>query len=97
MPALIIHGTADTLIWYSCGVQARDSWVAHNGCSTLVDTVPVKGGFCEWNRGCPAGGQVGLCHLDGMGHGWAGVDGTDGGGSQYENISRVIWDFFEKQ
>jgi polyhydroxybutyrate depolymerase len=97
LPALIIHGTADTLIWYPCGVQARDSWVAHNGCSTAVDVVPVKGGFCEYNRGCPPGGQVGLCHLDGMGHGWAGTDGTDGGGTKYENISRVIWDFFAKQ
>lgn len=96
MPAIIFHGTADSLIWYTCGVQARDTWVAHNGCATTVDVVPVKGGSCEWSRGCPPGGQVVLCHMDGMGHGWAGVDGTDGGGSQYEFASRVIWDFFAK-
>jgi polyhydroxybutyrate depolymerase len=32
MPALIMHGTLDSLIWY-VRQQARDAWVAHNGCS----------------------------------------------------------------
>ena len=56
MPALVVHGTADPLIFYLCGVQARDFWVSHNGCKSEVDVVPVKGGSCERNRGCPAGG-----------------------------------------
>lgn len=97
MPALIVHGTADSLIWYQCGVQAREYWSGHNGCSSQVDIVPVKGGACEWHRGCQKGGQVVFCHMDGMSHGWAGIDGHDGGGSQYEDISRVIWDFFSQQ
>jgi polyhydroxybutyrate depolymerase len=97
VPALIVHGTIDSLIWYMCGQQARDAWVSHNRCSTQVDVVPVKGGACEWNRGCPRGGQVTFCHFDGMDHGWAGATGKDGGGAQYEDVSRVIWDFFSKQ
>jgi poly(3-hydroxybutyrate) depolymerase len=97
MPAFIVHGTADPLIWYQCGVQAQQFWETHNGCSPEVDVKPVKGGACEWSRGCADGGQVVFCHMDGMVHGWAGADGKDGGGTQYENISRVIWDFFESQ
>jgi polyhydroxybutyrate depolymerase len=96
MPALILHGSVDSLIWYMCGLQARDAWVAHNHCSSQVDVVPVKGGACEWSRGCAPGGQVTFCHFDGMDHGWAGATGKDGGGSQYEDASRVIWDFFSK-
>jgi polyhydroxybutyrate depolymerase len=97
VPALILHGSIDSLIWYMCGQQARDAWVSHNRCSTQVDVVPVKGGACEWNRGCPRGGQVTFCHFDGMDHGWAGAVGKDGGGAQYEDVSRIIWDFFSKQ
>jgi polyhydroxybutyrate depolymerase len=97
VPALIVHGSIDSLIWYMCGQQARDAWVSHNRCSTQVDVVPVKGGACEWNRNCPRGGQVTFCHFDGMDHGWAGATGKDGGGTQYEDASRVIWDFFSKQ
>lgn len=96
VPALILHGTIDSLIWYTCGQQARDAWVSHNRCSTEVDIVPVKGGACEWNRNCPSGGQVTFCHFDGMDHGWAGATGKDGGGTQYEDVSRVIWEFFSK-
>lgn len=96
MPALILHGTLDSLIWYMCGQQARDAWVAHNGCSSQVDVVPVKGGSCEWSRGCPPGGQVTFCHFEGMDHGWAGATGKDGGGTQYADASRIVWEFFSK-
>jgi polyhydroxybutyrate depolymerase len=94
MPSLILHGTADTLIWYDCGVQARDAWARHNGCSGQVQVVPVKGGSCERQLGCPPNAPVMLCRFDGMPHGWAGADGHDGGGSGYAEAARVLWDFF---
>ncbi len=97
-PVMILHGTADPLIGYACGVQARDYWAKHNGCSTDVDTVSVKGGTCEYNKNCPPGGQVVLCSFTGMGHGWAGhVYGLYGGGTQFEDATKLTWDFFKSQ
>jgi len=96
-PVMLIHGTGDTLITYSCGVQARDFWVMHNGCSTAVDNVQVLGGTCEYNQNCPPGGQVVLCHMEGMPHGWAGHTGQYGGGTQYEDATALTWNFFKSQ
>jgi len=96
-PVLVVHGTADPLISYVCGLNARDQWAMFNGCSTEVDTVEVLGGVCERNRDCPADAQVEICSFDGMGHGWAGSDGVFGGGNQYEDAADLIWGFFEEQ
>jgi poly(3-hydroxybutyrate) depolymerase len=97
MPVLIVHGSADGLINLECGTQARDEWVARNGCSSEFDIVPVAGGGCQEHRDCPAGGQVTLCVFNGMAHGWAGGSGIYGGGTSYEDATRLVWDFFAEQ
>jgi polyhydroxybutyrate depolymerase len=97
IPVLLLHGTADPLIGLQCGVQARDAWVERNGCSTEFDIVPLRGGGCQRHRDCPAGAQVTLCNFAGMGHGWAGGEGTYGGGASYESATRLVWDFFAEQ
>jgi polyhydroxybutyrate depolymerase len=96
-PVLILHGTADPLISYDCGLDARDQWARFNGCSTEVDTEQVTRGICERNRDCPDDAQVEMCSFDEMGHGWAGSDITHGGGSEYEDAARLIWRFFQEQ
>jgi polyhydroxybutyrate depolymerase len=96
-PVMIVHGTADGLIEVGCGGEARDHWVERNGCSSQFDVVPILGGHCERHRDCPPGGQVTLCLLDGMAHGWSGGEGFYGGGTQYEDASWLIWDFFRDQ
>jgi polyhydroxybutyrate depolymerase len=95
-PVILFHGTSDALIPLSCGTEARARWVAHNGCGSEVESVPVTGGHCEYSKGCPAGGQVALCLFDGMPHGWAG--GQDGtyGFPEYESAAELGWAFFEK-
>jgi polyhydroxybutyrate depolymerase len=96
-PIMLFHGTSDGTIAYDCGVQARAAWALNNGCSTEVDKVQVKGGTCEWSRGCPANGQVVLCSFQGMGHGWAGsVDPFALGGPQFESATALMWGFFKK-
>jgi polyhydroxybutyrate depolymerase len=97
IPVMLVHGTADALINLDCGTEARDEWIARNGCSAEFDVVPVTGGSCQEHRDCPDGGQVTLCTLEGMGHGWAGGSGIYGGGTQYEDASRLIWSFFAVQ
>jgi polyhydroxybutyrate depolymerase len=97
IPVMIFHGTADGTIGYDCGVQARDAWVAHNGCSSQVDKVPVMGGTCKWNVGCPPHAQVVLCTFDGMGHGWAGsINPFAFGGLEFESATGLMWRFFEE-
>ena len=105
MPAMIFHGDADPLIMYSCGTDARDKWAEHNGCmpaSMGVDTVQVAMGMCEYNKGCPEGGQVALCSFSGMGHCWAGGSssgtavGATFGCPGYELASELGWAFFKE-
>ncbi|MBN1653805.1 MAG: DUF4215 domain-containing protein [Deltaproteobacteria bacterium] len=96
-PIIILHGDADPLISYECAEQARDQWVAFNGCSNEVDTTEVKRGSCERHRDCPLGAQVEFCSFDEMGHGWAGSDEVYGGGSDYEDAARLAWRFFQEQ
>lgn len=98
IPVLLIHGTGDFIVATNCGIQARDRWVERNGCSADYDTVPIKGGHCEQHRDCPENGQVELCLLDGMCHGWAGYgNGTcldSGGGENFEDATHLVWRFF---
>jgi polyhydroxybutyrate depolymerase len=95
LPVLILHGTADGLISYECGDQSRKYWVQHNRCSSNVTVKQVRGGNCEYHTGCSAGGQVVFCSFDEMGHGWAGVSGSHGGGTQFEDATTLIWNFFK--
>jgi polyhydroxybutyrate depolymerase len=82
-PAIIMHFEGDALIPYSCGTQARDRWIALNGCQTEAPMVTqVQGGRCEYYAGCPADGQVAMCSFTNPtvgtrteafpGHGWSG-------------------------
>jgi polyhydroxybutyrate depolymerase len=73
VPVLLIHGDADGLIPVACGQAARGYWVSRNGCSAQVTTEQIESGSCEWNQGCPAGREVGMCTMKGMDHGWAGA------------------------
>ncbi|MEY4575415.1 MAG: hypothetical protein RL701_118, partial [Pseudomonadota bacterium] len=83
-----------SLIPVRCGQQARDRWVAKNGCQAAApDVKPVLGGTCEYYKGCAPGAQVGFCLFNlpmGMrvnesypGHGWSGgsKEGVANGGA----------------
>jgi polyhydroxybutyrate depolymerase len=94
-PVILFHGMSDGLIPVACGTEARQRWVAHNGCGAEVESVAVMGGHCEYSKGCPADGQVVLCLFDGMDHGWAGGQGSYGFPS-YESASELGWAFFKK-
>jgi poly(3-hydroxybutyrate) depolymerase len=94
-PVILFHGTKDGLIPTTCGLEARDRWVQHNGCGTEVENVTVTGGHCEYSKGCPNGAQVALCLFDGMDHGWAGGQGAYGF-PEYESASELGWAFFKK-
>lgn len=94
-PVILFHGMSDGLIPVACGTEARDRWVARNGCRSDVETVAVKGGHCEYSKGCPADAQVALCLFDGMDHGWAGGQGSYGF-PDYESASELGWSFFKK-
>ncbi len=66
-PVLIMHFQGDSMIPYDCGLEARDQWVAHNGCSTTASDVrDVLGGTCEYYDDCPANGQVAMCSFTGL-------------------------------
>ncbi|MDB4973506.1 MAG: hypothetical protein JWN48_1847 [Myxococcaceae bacterium] len=99
LPVLVLHGDADPLIDYNCGVDARDRWRERNGCSDQIErTETVLGGKCEYYAGCKA--AVGMCTFAGMGHGWAGAAGLGlpfdyAGGIQYANAAELIWKFWK--
>jgi polyhydroxybutyrate depolymerase len=110
-PVLIMHFEGDSLIPYSCGTQARDRWVARNGCQPLNPIVEtVAGGRCEYYQGCAANGQVGMCTFtipagnggSYPGHAWSGgsKDGTSGGSAyaipETASASELSWAFFRK-
>jgi poly(3-hydroxybutyrate) depolymerase len=109
-PVIIFHFKSDSLINYMCAQDARDKWAAHNGCMTSgPDVQMVKGGSCEYYKGCMAGGQVALCSFDEpsggdgespMGHAWSGGNKSGMGAfaaiSQTESASELGWAFFKK-
>lgn len=108
-PVLIMHFNDDGLIPYACAVQARDHWLAKNGCQLEEpDVQMVSGGRCEYYRGCAHDGQVGLCSFitpaggneTFRGHGWSG--GSElGAGAQFaipqtESASELSLRFFKQ-
>jgi len=105
-PAIIFHFTTDGLIAYSCGQNARDEWVKHNGCTMDNPmTTMVKGGSCEYYT-CPKDGQVALCSFitpanhatDAFaGHAWSGgAAGQAFSISETESAAELGWAFFRK-
>jgi polyhydroxybutyrate depolymerase len=109
-PVILFHFKTDTLIDYECGTGARDQWVKRNGCSPQnPDKVNVKGGVCEYFKGCPAKAQVAMCSFDEplggggsfpTGHAWSG--GAKGSLedfaaiSETESATELGWSFFKK-
>lgn len=96
-PVIVFHGVLDWLIYYSDnGLQARDRWVARNGCGTEFDSRAVKGGACEYYRNCPDHAQVALCYFDSMGHAWAGGKVAKNGDPSVENAAELAWQFWKE-
>ncbi|HMA92001.1 MAG TPA: PHB depolymerase family esterase [Polyangiaceae bacterium] len=94
-PVILFHGDADGLIPASCGKEARDRWVALNGCSQITENHPVRRGHCEFSVGCPVDGQVVLCLFEGMDHGWAGGANATFSFPDYESAAELGWSFFK--
>lgn len=96
-PVILFHGARDPLITYKDnGLLARDRWVARNGCSNEADSMAVKGGHCDYHRGCPAHSQVVFCHFDQMVHAWAGGAGTINSDPTVESASALAWKFWRE-
>lgn len=110
-PAIVFHFEDDVVVPYRCGTQTRDRWIARNGCQAANPRVTsVKGGQCEYYRGCDERGQVAMCSFTtpsgtqtvrDRGHGWSGgsAGGTSGGGAYAipatESASSLSWSFFK--
>jgi poly(3-hydroxybutyrate) depolymerase len=107
-PMIIFHFKSDALIDYACGSGARDNWVKKNGCMAAnPDVTPVKGGSCEYYKGCPPDGQVAFCSFDEppgeagetiTGHAWSGGSSAMSGFAipQTESATELGWAFFKK-
>lgn len=108
-PVLVMHFNPDGLIPYTCGVQARDRWVAKNGCqATEPDITPVTGGSCEYYKGCPVDAQVAFCtfnvppermNAQYAGHAWSGgliTTNATFGIPETASASQLSWEFFKK-
>ena len=109
-PVIMFHFTSDSLIDYSCATDARDKWVARNGCMpTGPEVRMVNGGMCEYYKGCPADGQVALCSFQEpaggagevpTGHAWSG--GSQSGENALaaipstESATELGWAFFKE-
>lgn len=87
LPVLILHGDADTIVSYQCGLESRELWADRNGCAEDFDVIDIQGGRCEWQRACPADGQVVMCTFEDLGHYW-------GYPPTYEHSTLLIWLFF---
>lgn len=108
-PVIIFHFETDSLISYTCATDARDKWVAKNGCQAANPTIQtVTGGTCEVYNGCPADGQVVLCHFTEpasgygetvRGHAWSGGSTTGNTGfaiPQTASATELGWSFFKQ-
>jgi polyhydroxybutyrate depolymerase len=104
-PVILFHFKNDSLIAYDCGTGARDRWVAKNGCTkTAPEVVTVKGGSCEYYKGCPADGQVAMCSFDAQtgqgetiaGHAWSGGNPNAFAIPNTESAAELGWAFFKK-
>jgi poly(3-hydroxybutyrate) depolymerase len=106
---ILFHFENDTLITYDCSMEARDRWVARNGCmSAAPEVMEVMGGRCEYYKGCPADGQVALCTFQEppgsgaliAGHAWSGGSQAGEGASfaipQTASATELGWAFFKK-
>lgn len=111
-PVLLMHFEQDALIPYSCGTQARDRWLARNGCDAAMAPTErsVKGGVCAYYKGCPKDAQVAMCTFQAptdtsdelfLGHAWSGGDASQPTLSPFtipetENAAELVWGFFKE-
>jgi poly(3-hydroxybutyrate) depolymerase len=59
VPALLIHGTTDTVVPFADGLEARDFYLARNGCDANTAAGDVSP--CVTHQGCDAGLPVQWC------------------------------------
>ena len=105
-PVILFHFNPDGLIDYDCGVRARDGWLKQNGCQKAdPEVTEVKGGKCEYYKGCPSDGQVAFCtfeippnHVTDFlaGHAWSGGTVQQYSISETESAAELGWSFFKK-
>lgn len=95
VPMLILHGSADPIIFASCGAEAAEVWRDRDGCAGDPWTFPVEGGTCAVSDACDGEASVTHCLFDGMDHGWAGSsDLLYGGGRDYADAAELAWTLF---
>lgn len=105
-PVIQFHGTEDQLVPYDGGgfsgydsvAETLEGWASRNGCES-TRTVTYQNGnvTCERWEGCPDGGDVELCTVDGGGHNWPGGEPIPLMGEMTEDISATdaMWTFFQ--
>jgi poly(3-hydroxybutyrate) depolymerase len=64
--AILFHSKADSVVGYQYGVEARDKYLAKNGCGTTTTNIGANG--CVEYQGCAAGFPVVWCGFDSGGH-----------------------------
>jgi poly(3-hydroxybutyrate) depolymerase len=74
VPVFVIHGMNDPTVSFNSGVQARDTWLSINGCSS--ESSPHDPSPCVIYDDCDSGVPVVWCAHDG-GHDLPGVQGLD--------------------
>lgn len=87
VPVAIFHSTFDPIIPYFFGIQARDFWVANNGCSKTPVSTRVNSSTFERYTGCSGGTEVWFRQYN-QSHNWpTGADGDD--------MRNRLWAFFQ--
>jgi polyhydroxybutyrate depolymerase len=83
VPVYAFHGDADSVVSYSSGQSAVNSWVSHNKCTGSPTTFMVMNANCQdWNM-CADSGEVKFCTIPGLSH------------SYFRGATAVIWEFFK--
>jgi polyhydroxybutyrate depolymerase len=110
VPIIVFHGVSDPIIPDGCDDPngAMQSgfppsallWAKKNGCQNTYTTMTTNGagggaGQCYLFDGCPRDGQVELCTFTGMGHSWAGGQGTTFAAPSYASATQLEWAFFK--
>lgn len=83
----VFHGADDLVVSPALGEEARDEWVARNGCAPIPVSVPVSDGELLRYTPCEAGVEVWWRLYPGQGHLWP-------TGERGEEILNRMWAFF---
>jgi polyhydroxybutyrate depolymerase len=83
VPVYAFHGDADSVVSYSSGKSAVDSWVAHDKCTGSPTSFMVGNANCQdWSM-CAEGSEVKFCTIPGGSHTYT------------RAATAAIWDFFK--